>query len=252
MPAAPQTPRKEACVIGNRENEMALPQHVGIIMDGNGRWAKKRGLSRNIGHRQGANTFGDIVRHANKRGIGYLTVYAFSTENWSRPPEEVRAIMDLMRSYLKDIRKYEKENVRILILGERAQLDEDIRQLIDNAQRASASCTGLTLNIAINYGGRDEIVHAARTLAGLCAQGKLNPASIDEALFARHLYTAGQPDVDLIIRTSGEMRVSNFLPWQGAYAEYVFSDTLWPDFSSRDFDAALKQYAARERRMGGI
>lgn len=234
------------------ENQ-ALPLHVGIIMDGNGRWAKARGLTRTMGHRQGANAFREIVRHAGKRGISYLTVYAFSTENWKRPAEEVRSIMDLLRSYLGEVKKHVKENIRLRILGDRRPLDEDIQRLIAEAEEDSSSNTGMTLNIALNYGGRDEILHAVRAVAAKAAAGELsNPEEITEEVFSQHLYTAGQPDVDLIIRTSGEYRISNFLTWQGVYAEYIFSDVLWPDFSPKHFEIALAEFASRTRRLGGI
>lgn len=231
----------------------ALPLHVGIIMDGNGRWAKKRGLHRNLGHKQGADVFGKIARHAAKRGVRHLTVYAFSTENWKRPKEEVDGIMDLLRTYLKDVEKYTKDNMRICVLGERDALDADIRSRIADIERKSREYTGMTLNIALNYGGRSEILRAAKALAErYLAGGVSDLAAFGESDFSQLLYTAGQPDVDLVIRTSGEARTSNFLPWQSAYAEYVFTDTLWPDFREADFDAALEQYAARSRRLGGI
>ena len=230
-----------------------IPAHVGVIMDGNGRWAKKRGLPRNLGHKQGAQTFGEIARHAARRGIAHLTVYAFSTENWRRPPEEVGAIMDLLRSYLKDVQRYKKENMRVRILGDTQPLAPDIREMIVALENNSRENTGMSLNIALNYGSRDEIMHAARRLAQEYAGGQLAELEdVDEALFSRYLYTSGQPDVDLVIRTSGENRISNFLLWQSAYAEYVFTDVLWPDFTPAHFDAALQEYATRTRRMGGL
>lgn len=235
---------------GNGDRQR-LPRHVGIIMDGNGRWAKKHGVPRNLGHKNGADVFGKIVRYAQKIGIPYLTVYAFSTENWKRPPEEIEGIMSLLRTYLSNMEQYAKEGIRLFVLGEREPLDGDIRRLIARAEEASAANTGITVNIALNYGGREEIVHAAKELLRRCAEGELEPSALGEAAFADCLYTAGQPDVDLVIRTSGEMRISNFLLWQSAYAEFVFSDVLWPDFTPRHFDAALREYAARERRMGG-
>lgn len=230
-----------------------MPVHVGIIMDGNGRWAKKRGLPRNIGHKQGAQAFSDIAKHAAKIGIKYLTVYAFSTENWRRPPDEVAAIMDLLRSYLSDADKYKKENMRTVILGDLSPLDADMRASIANIEQSSRNNTGMTLGIALNYGGRDEILRAARRIAREFAAGQIASLShVDEQMFTDCLYTAGQPDVDLVIRTSGESRISNFLLWQSAYAEYVFTDVLWPDFSPKHFDAAIREYALRIRRMGGI
>jgi len=236
----------------NSLEENKLPAHVGVIMDGNGRWAKQRGLPRSQGHRKGAEVFGDVVRYAMKRGIKYLTVYAFSTENWNRPPEEVRGIMDLLRGYLKNADNYRKENVRTRILGERFALDEDLREMIVKVEEKSAGNDGINVNIALNYGGRDEIVHAAKGAARRILSGEIALQQIDEALLGNGMYTAGQPDVDLIIRTGGERRISNFLLWQGAYAELVFCDIYWPDFSPRDFDAALEEYAMRQRRMGGV
>lgn len=234
------------------QQETVLPTHVGIIMDGNGRWAKKRNLPRNVGHKQGADVFGKIVRYAAKRGIAYLTVYAFSTENWKRPPQEIAGIMNLLRSYLKDMDQYKKENIRICVLGDREMLDQDIQMQMADIERHSRYNTGMVLNIAFNYGGRGEILQAAKTMAKRYLTGEI--ASLDvisEANFDQFLFTAGQPDVDLIIRTSGEQRTSNFLIWQSAYAEYVFTDVLWPDFRAADFDHALQEYAMRSRRIGG-
>ena len=232
--------------------EKAMPRHVGIIMDGNGRWASARGLSRKFGHKRGADMFGKVARHAAKKGIGHLTVYAFSTENWKRPPEEVESIMGLLREYLSDAEKH-TDNMRVIILGERDALDDDIRERMADMERRSKNNTGMTLNIAVNYGGRAEILHAAKTLAKDYLTGGVK--SIDDFAeddFSALMYTAGQPDVDLIIRTSGEMRTSNFLLWQSAYAEYVFTDVLWPDFTPAHFDAAIEEYTQRGRRMGGI
>ena len=229
-----------------------LPVHVGIIMDGNGRWARAKGLSRNQGHKKGAQIFGDVVRHAKMRDIKYLTVYAFSTENWKRPPEEVRSIMNILRTYLKNACDYRKENVRIRVLGDRLALDKDLQEQIAHVEENSAGCDGLNLNIALNYGGRDEIVHAARCVAQKILNGEIALQQIDKAMLSDAMYTAGQPDVDLIIRTGGEQRISNFLLWQGAYAEFVFCDVCWPDFSPQDFDAALLQYSERTRKMGAV
>lgn len=239
--------------MADKQTELVLPLHIGIIMDGNGRWAKKRAIPRNMGHKRGADVFGKIARHAAKVGVKYLTVYAFSTENWKRPPEEVAGIMDLLRVYLNDSEKYSKENMRMRILGERSELDRDIRSKIAEIERRTANNTGMTLNIALNYGGRDEILNAARNFAKAYITGEIqNVDSVGEAEFSRFMYTNGLPDVDLIIRTSGEIRTSNFLLWQSAYAEYVFTDVLWPDFSTKDFDAALSEYAQRTRRKGGL
>ena len=229
-----------------------LPAHIGIIMDGNGRWASKRGLPRNVGHRQGADTFGKIARHCREIGIRYLTVYAFSTENWKRPPDEIDALMDLFRRYLTETFQHKKENARIRFLGDRTPLSEDIRKMMDEVETASATNTAINLNIALNYGGRDEIVHAVRQLARRCVAGEISPEEIDEQVVSDQLYTAGQPDPDLIIRPSGEKRTSNFLPWQSAYAELVFMDILWPDFTPDDLDQAILEYLGRSRRFGGL
>ena len=221
-------------------------------MDGNGRWATARGLARVKGHKKGAEVFGETVRHARDREIKYLTVYAFSTENWNRPLEEVRGIMDILRAYLNNADNYRKENVRTRVIGERSNLDVDLRGLIEYVEKNSSGNDGINLNIAINYGGQDEIVHAARTAARKLLNGEIALQQIDKAMLASGIYTAGQPDVDLVIRTGGERRVSNFLLWQSAYAEFIFVDEHWPDFSPARFDLALEEYCARVRRMGGI
>lgn len=228
-----------------------IPTHIGIIMDGNGRWAAGRGLPRNMGHRQGAKTFEAIVRHASGKGIEHLTFYAFSTENWNRPADEVDEIMNLMRKYLSQMDKYHHENMCIRILGDKTALETDIQEKIVRLEDKSSTNTGMRLNIALNYGGRDEITRGARELARRCVNNDLDPDSINEKLFSETLYTAGQPDVDLVIRTSGELRISNFLLWQSAYAEYIFTNVLWPDFSPEEFDLALEEYSKRDRRMGG-
>lgn len=230
-----------------------LPAHIGIIMDGNGGWAKKRALPRKVGHRAGAETFKTIARYANKRGIPYMTMYVFSTENWKRPQDEVASLMELLRNYLDEVERYREENIRIRFVGDLSVFDEDIRRKMERVQKNSADSTGLTLNLAVNYGGRDEIVHAARKLAHLVQEGKIQPEDINEELFAGNLYTNGEPDVDLIIRPSGEYRLSNFLIWQSAYAEYVFMDeVLWPDFKPAHLEEALREYQKRNRRFGGI
>ena len=234
--------------------ERALPVHIGIIMDGNGRWAKKRGLPRKAGHAAGAQVFRKIAKYCEKIGIHYLTVYAFSTENWKRPQEEIDAIMNLLRDYLKEsLTDFTKENIRTCFIGDFAPLAPDIRALMDEAERRTAHKTGMTLNIAINYGGRAEIAQAARALAEEVAAGRIRPGDIDERLLSSRMYTHGQPDPDLILRPSGEYRTSNFLLWQSAYAEYVFmEDILWPDFTTDDLDAALAAYSRRNRRFGGV
>ena len=233
--------------------DVHIPRHVGIIMDGNGRWAKKRGLPRQAGHVTGAQVFRKITKYCEKKGVGYLTVYAFSTENWRRPAEEVDAIMNLFRDYLKEsLRDFKNENIRTRFIGDREPLAPDIRRLIEEAEASTAHKDGMVLNIAINYGGRQEIVQAARRLAEDVRQGRLNPEDVTEERLSDRMYTAGQPDPDLILRPSGEFRLSNFLIWQSAYAEYVFMDILWPDFTSRDLDEAFAEYARRHRRFGGV
>lgn len=231
----------------------ALPQHIGIIMDGNGRWAKKRGLPRKFGHRTGANTFRTIARYANQIGIKYMTMYVFSTENWSRPQDEIDGIIKILRNYLNEMDDYIEENIRVRFLGDLTVFDEDIQRNMARAVETSSASTGLTLNLAINYGGRAEITMAARKLAKMAAAGEIDPADIDEKMMERNLYTGDDPPVDLIIRPSGEYRLSNFLIWQSAYAEYVFMDNiLWPDFKPADLDAAIQEYSRRNRRFGGV
>lgn len=229
-----------------------LPQHIGIIMDGNGRWAKKRGLPRKAGHSKGAETFRTITQYCQDIGISYLTVYAFSTENWKRPQDEVDAIMNLLRDYLHNAFSHKDDNIRSIFIGDRRPLDEDIRNLMAQAEEGSRDATGLTVNVALNYGGRQEIVQAARTLAQQVKDGTLQVEDIDERLFSHALYTAGQPDPDLIIRPSGEYRISNFLLWQCAYAEFVMMDTLWPDFTPKHLEEAIAIYNSRSRRFGGV
>lgn len=230
-----------------------LPAHVGVIMDGNGRWAKRRGLPRKMGHKVGAETFRTIVRYANRIGLRYMTMYVFSTENWSRPKDEVNAIMDLLRKYLEDVDSYRSENIRIRFLGDLTVFDAKMQAKMAEIEKTSQDNTGLTLNLAVNYGGRSELTSAARQLALDAAAGKIRPEEITEQVLADRLYTKGEPDVDLIIRPSGEYRLSNFLIWQSAYAEYVFMDEiLWPDFKPADLDRALEEYQCRNRRFGGV
>lgn len=230
-----------------------LPEHIGIIMDGNGRWAQKRGLPRSAGHKQGARTFREIVRYCRSIGIRYLTVYAFSTENWKRPQSEIDAIMNLLRDYLDELERHSDEEQGVLrFIGNMAPLAEDLRQRITDVQERTAGREGITVNIALNYGGRHEIVHAVQQAVSLARQGTLTPEAVDEALVDSLMYTAGQPPVDLIIRPSGEQRISNFLLWQGAYAEFVFMDVLWPDFTPGDLDRAIAEFQRRSRRFGGI
>ena len=231
---------------------LPVPTHIAIIMDGNGRWAKRRGLPRNAGHKQGAKVFQNICDYCRKIGVKYVTAYAFSTENWKRPQNEVDAIMELLRSYLKEASKQTRKDARLLFLGDRTPLADDLQRLMEKVERESANNTGITICIALNYGGRAEIVNSARELARMAAQGKLDPDSIDESLFESYLYTGGIPDPDLLIRPSGELRLSNFLLWQLAYTEFVFQDVLWPDFTTAHLDQAIDQYTKRNRRFGGI
>lgn len=229
-----------------------LPRHIGIIMDGNGRWAKSHGLPREMGHRKGSEVFMDIARYCKKIGIRYLTVYAFSTENWKRPRHEVEAIMSMLQNYLNNVEKYKKDRIRLKIIGDRSGLSTELQKAILHAEEGSCDFDALTVNLAINYGGREEILHAARILAEKCANGGLAPAEITEQRLSDALYTAGQPDPDLIIRPSGEERLSNFMMWQSAYSELVFMDVLWPDFTPEHLNAALWEYKKRDRRFGGV
>lgn len=229
-----------------------IPTHIGIIMDGNGRWAKKRNLPRSVGHSAGAKAFTEISKYCNKIGVKYLTVYAFSTENWKRPKDEVDAIMNLLRDYLNDISRYEKENIVTRFIGDISVLDEDIVKKIKEIEGSSSKSTGMVLNIAVNYGGRDEIINAVKILSKQVKEGSLDPTDIDENLFKENLYTAGQPDADLIIRPSGECRLSNFLMWQSAYSEFIFMDVLWPDFKPHHIDHAIHEFNSRNRRFGGV
>ena len=228
-----------------------LPRHVAIIMDGNGRWASARGLPRSAGHAAGTEALRDIIRASDDWGIECLTIYAFSTENWARSKDEVGALMSLLlRYFASEIDELDEKNVRILILGDVAGLPAPQRDAVERDMSRTKDNTGLKLNIALNYGGRAELIRAARRLAERVQSGELQPGAIDEAAFARELYTAGQPDVDLLIRTSGELRLSNFLPWQTAYAEMVFDKTYWPDFDRAAYLRALREYAGRSRRFG--
>lgn len=238
----------------SEQEPVHIPTHIGIIMDGNGRWAKKRRLPRQAGHAAGARVFRTITKECEKRGVQYLTVYAFSTENWKRPAAEVDAIMDLLRDYLKEsLRDFKKENIRTRFIGDFEPLADDICDLMAEAEETTRHKTGMTLNIAINYGGRHEVAEAARRLAKDVQAGVLSPEDIDEQQLAQRLYTDGQPDPDLILRPSGEYRLSNFLIWQAAYAEFVFmDDILWPDFTAADLDRAIAEYSRRNRRFGGV
>jgi undecaprenyl diphosphate synthase len=229
-----------------------LPEHVAIIMDGNGRWAKKHRLNVSRGHRQGTETLREIIRHTDDLGIRALSLYAFSTENWNRSEEEVAALMQLILDFFaSEIDELDAKNVRILILGDKGRLPEKQRETLKEAEKRTERNTGLRLNIAINYGSRAEIVRAAQEIAVLVRNGTMRTEEITEETISDHLYTRGQPDVDLLIRTSGEKRLSNFLLYQNAYAEFVFPETLWPDFTVHDYDLALDAYAHRQRRFGG-
>jgi len=229
------------------------PEHIAIIMDGNGRWAKARGLPRSAGHRAGVEALQRTVRAVGDRGIGWLTVYAFSSENWSRPKTEVNDLMGLLKLFIRrDLAELHRNGVRVRVIGERTGLQADIADLLREAETLTALNRSMTLVIAFNYGSRDEIVRAARVAAEAVRRGEMTPGEITEALLASHLDTAGIPDPDLVIRTSGEQRLSNFLLWQAAYAELVFTPRYWPDFGPDDLDAALETFDARERRFGGL
>ena len=228
-----------------------LPEHVAIIMDGNGRWAKKHHLNVSRGHRQGMETVHNIIRHTNDLGIKVLSLYAFSTENWSRSKEEVQALMELLVEFFTlDIDELDAENVRIVVLGDKGRLPEKQRETLIEAERRTGNNTGLILNLAINYGSRAEMVKAVQEIAVMVKNGTIRADEINEQTISDHLYTRGQPDVDLLIRTSGEQRLSNFLLYQNAYAEFVFPAALWPDFSVHDYDLALEAYGRRDRRFG--
>lgn len=228
-----------------------VPRHVAIIMDGNGRWATSRGLDRSAGHVEGVNTVRRITEAASRAGIGYLTLYTFSTENWNRPPQEVEILMRLIVTAIeRETPDLIRNNVRLEVIGDLSRVPADVVGRLDVCRAATAGCTGLTLVLAISYSARWEITEAARAIARKAAEGTLDPADIDSATIAGHLTTAGMPDPDLVIRTGGDMRLSNFLLWQSAYAELYVTPIFWPDFTEDDFRAALDQYAGRERRYG--
>lgn len=233
--------------------ELNIPCHVAVIMDGNGRWAKKRFLPRNFGHKAGAKVVEQICEDAYNLGVKYLTVYAFSTENWKRSVEEVTGIMNLLRSYLIDcIERASKNNMRVRVIGDRSVLDADIVQRIEELEQKTAACDGLQFTIALNYGGRDEIRRAVKDMAEAVKAGELLAEDIDEKMISSYLDTRDIPDPDLLIRTSGEMRLSNFLIWQLAYTEFYFTDVLWPDFTVEDLKQAIRYYNGRDRRYGGV
>lgn len=232
---------------------MKIPQHVAIILDGNGRWAKKRGMPRNYGHVQGSKNVERICEDAYKMGIKYLTVYAFSTENWNRPKDEVDALMKLLRNYMKTcLKTAEKNRMRVRVIGDISRLDEDIRKRILELEKASEHNDGLNFQIAINYGSRDEMIRAMRTMAKDVEAGTLAPEAISEKIFESYLDTHDIPDPDLLIRTSGELRLSNYLLWQLAYTEFYFTDVPWPNFTKEELTKAIEQYNSRDRRFGGV
>ena len=232
---------------------MNVPQHVAIILDGNGRWAKSKGMPRNYGHAQGSKNVERICEEAWRMGIKYLTVYAFSTENWNRPKDEVDALMKLLRNYMKTcLTTAAKNDMRVRVLGDISRLDDDIRERILELEDATKDNGGLNFQIAINYGSRDEIIRAIRTLARDCVDGKVEVDEINEELFEGYLDTRGIPDPDLMIRTSGEQRLSNYLLWQLAYTEFYFADVHWPDFSKEELIKAIEVYNRRDRRFGGV
>ncbi len=232
---------------------MIVPEHIAIIMDGNGRWAKKRGLPRNAGHKAGAETFRRIAEHCNTLGVRYLTVYAFSTENWKRTEEEVAGIMFLLEKYLKEaLADMEKNRIRFQLFGDISGLSPNLQKLMQETMERSRNFTEVQVNFCINYGGRDEIVRATKAFAADVAAGKCSADALTEALFDTYLDSAGVPDPELVIRPSGELRTSNFLPWQSAYSEFVFMDVLWPDFTGEDLEKAIVEYNHRNRRFGGV
>lgn len=230
-----------------------LPRHIAVIMDGNGRWARKRGLPRTAGHAAGAETFRTTATYCKEIGLEYLTVYAFSTENWKRPAEEVGAIMGLLKKYLLEaIGQMERDRVKMEFFGDLSPLPQELRDLCQRTREISTHYEGCQVNICLNYGGRDELLRAARAYAQECLEGKADPNHLSEAQFSGYLFSRGVPDPDLIIRPSGELRLSNFLPWQSAYSEFYFTDVLWPDFSKEELHRAIAAYQSRSRRFGGV
>ena len=232
---------------------MNVPKHIAIILDGNGRWAKKKGMPRNYGHAQGSKNVERICEDAFKLGVKYLTVYAFSTENWKRPQDEVDALMNLLRNYMKTcLKTAEKNRMRVRVLGDKTALDEDIKSRIEELEEATKNNDGLNFQIALNYGSRDEMVRAMKNMCMDCKAGAVEPEQISEALFESYLDTHDIPDPDLMIRTSGEQRLSNYLLWQLAYSEFYFTDVLWPDFTKEELIKAIEYYNGRDRRFGGV
>ncbi len=239
--------------ITGKDENIVLPEHIGIIMDGNGRWAKKRGLPRSAGHTAGAQNFRTITRYCSDIGIRYLTVYAFSTENWKRPEEEVSALMKLFKQYLEEaLTDFKDDSIVVRFIGDTTAFSPDLQELIERTQKESADRTGMVLNIAMNYGSRDELVMAVKNIATKVNSGEISTDDITADLISSNLYTAGQPDPDLIIRPSGEYRISNFMLWQAAYTEFIILDKLWPDFTTNDLGSALVEFSKRNRRFGGV
>jgi undecaprenyl diphosphate synthase len=229
-----------------------IPKHIAIIMDGNGRWAEARGLPKVMGHKQGVEAVKRTIKACLKIGVKHITIYAFSTENWSRPDYEVKALFKLLEDFIdKEIELLHNNKVRFRIIGERHRIQKDLLAKMEGAEKDTRDYENLTLNVALSYGGRQEILNAARLLAEDAKSAKVNPADIDEKMFSDRLYTAGQPDPDLLIRTSGEMRISNFLLWQASYAEFYVTKTLWPDFDEKELNKAIEEYNKRDRRFGG-
>ena len=229
-----------------------LPVHIGIIMDGNGRWAQNRGLPRAVGHKEGAEVFNRITKYCKKIGIKYVTYYAFSTENWKRPADEVNALMKLFEQYLGTAEQYAKDNVRLIFIGDKSRFPEKLRLKMEELEKKSENFDAMTVIMAMNYGGRDDIVRAAVRAAALVRDRSITPEQIDESLISSLIYTGGIPDPDMIIRPGGEKRLSNFLTWQSAYSELYFTDVLWPDFTAKELDTALEEFAHRGRRFGGV
>ena len=238
-----------------KSNELpsVLPEHIAIIMDGNGRWAKKRGLPRTAGHKRGANNFRTIANYLNEIGVKYMTFYAFSTENWKRSKDEVDTIMELFKDYLNEaLDRLNETNMRMIFIGDKSVLNDEIRALMERIETESEKNDGTVVNMAINYGGRQEVTYACKEIAEKVKSGELNPEDITEDTISANIFTKAQPDPDLIIRPSGEYRLSNFLIWQSAYSEFWFDNVLWPDFTINDLNRALNDYANRQRRFGGV
>lgn len=231
----------------------AVPQHIAIIMDGNGRWAKQRGLPRTAGHKRGANNFRTIADYMEKIGVKYMTFYAFSTENWKRSEDEIDTIMSLFKDYLEEaLDRLKETDMRMIFIGDRSVLSDELIELMDRIENTSKNNKGAVVNMAINYGGRQEIAFACKKIAEKVQKGELSPDDITEDTITANIFTAGQPDPDLIIRPSGELRLSNFLIWQSAYSEFWFDNVLWPDFSVKDLDRAIRDFSNRQRRFGGV